>query len=293
MKRKKINLKIDYTKLDIISEYNTDDIKYPIILASPHSGTVIPQEFLKKINLSKDELRNSEDIFVTELMQQAIDLGFTMLSMNMHRTFIDVNRAINEIDNEMYYDLPQKDKFNTRRARYGLGLIHKTVAISKNIYDGLISHREVAIRIKKTYVPYHKKLKQLINRCHKKFGFCLLIDCHAMPNKICSIMNETKRIDFCIGDLFGKSCPEKVVEALKKMLENNNYRVELNRPYSGAYTAMKYTNVKKRTYILTLETNKSIYSDENVYKKTHEFQEVSAHITESLVQLSSFLLDFK
>ena len=63
------------------------------------------------------------------------------------------------------------------------------------------SYPEAMERIRNVYEPYHKRLKQLVDKCVRKFGFCLLLDCHSMPSLICNIMNEAKPLDFCLCTL--------------------------------------------------------------------------------------------
>lgn len=294
MKSKIVNFNVDYKKLNILDEFNTEDIKYPIVLSSPHAGTVLPEEFIKNILLTSDELRDSEDIFVTELVKPVSEAGIPLLSMNIHRTFIDVNRDKIEIDDSMYFDkLQSENSLNMRRCRYGLGVIHRVVSQNKDIYGGQISFQEVRKRFENVYDVYHKRLKQIVDKCKKKFGFCLLIDCHSMPSKICHIMNETKQVDFCIGNLFGESCPEEVSQFLKNALEQGGYRVEFNRPYSGAYITFNYCQPRQNLYTLHFEVNKSLYMTEDVYKKNDNFQSVSSHIATSIVGLGNFLLDLK
>lgn len=294
MSKKHLNFNVDYTKLNIFDEFNTQDIKYPIVLSSPHSGDVFPKEFLKNSKLSADELRDSEDVYVTELIKYASDAGIPLISLNIHRTFIDVNRDKIELDDTMYFDKPDNSKqINLRRCRYGLGIIHRVVSQNKEIYDGLLSYEEVLKRFSNVYDVYHKRLKQLVDKVKRKFGFCLLIDCHSMPSKICSVMNETKMVDFCLGTLFGESCPNQVASFLKEELETKDYRVELNRPYTGAYITFNYCQPRQNIFTLHLEINKSIYMDETVYKKNDNFQTVNTNISTSIVHLGEFLLDFK
>lgn len=38
MTEKKIDFKVDYSKLNIISEHNTKEPRYPMVLSVPHSG---------------------------------------------------------------------------------------------------------------------------------------------------------------------------------------------------------------------------------------------------------------
>ncbi len=295
MTDKHIDFRINYKTLKIFDEYNTKDFVYPIVLSSPHSGKDFPAEFLKNSCLSKAELRSSEDGFVDDIILGASQAGIPMIAMNLPRTFIDVNRDKIELDNSMYFDAPQSpsNAIGSRRCRVGLGVVHRIVAQNKPIYKGLLSFAEVQERIKFAYDPYHKRLKQLIDKCQKKFGFCLLVDCHSMPSKICNIMNETKPVEFCISNLFDESCPAEISEFVGQQLSTKGYRVEFNRPYAGAFITFNYCQPRKNIFTLQIEMNRSLYMDENVYKKNANFQSVSSNVCESLIALGKFLLDFK
>lgn len=290
---KHIDFRINYKKLKIFDEFNTKDFQYPIVLSSPHSGCDFPQEFLQNSCRSESELRSSEDSFVNDIIIDASNAGIPMISMNIPRTFVDVNRDKIEIDDTMYFDkAPSPDTVGSRRCRVGLGVIHRIVAQNKPIYDGLISYEEAQERIKYVYEPYHKRLKQLIDKCQKKFGFCLLVDCHSMPSKICNIMNESKPVEFCISNLFDESCPAPISAFIGEQLSQKGYRVEFNRPYAGAFITFNYCQPRKNIHTLQLEINRSLYMDENVYKKNNDFQSVSKCVSESLIALGKFLLDF-
>lgn len=61
-KEQQIKFDIDYKSLDVFSVKNEDNIKFPIVLSSPHSGSLFPNGFNGKgIALSENELRTSED----------------------------------------------------------------------------------------------------------------------------------------------------------------------------------------------------------------------------------------
>lgn len=291
---KRINFKVDYKKLKIFEEFNTENPQFPIVLSSPHSGCDFPKEFLEASCLSIEELRASEDCFVTEIVKAASDAGIPLLSMNIPRTFVDVNRDKIELDETMFYDAPQvAGGLGSRRCRVGLGVIHRIVAQNKNIYSGKISYGEAMERLAKVYDPYHKRLKQLVDRVTRKFGYCLLVDCHSMPSKICNIMNESKPVEFCLCTLFDESCPTRMSERLSHSLEADGYRVEFNRPYAGAFITFNYCQPRKNIYTLQLEVNRSLYMSENVYKKNTQFQKVSSDICAAILDLGKFLLDFK
>lgn len=292
MDNKILNFTVDYSKLAVYDEFNTKDIKYPMILSSPHSGEIFPSEFLAHSALYEKELRSSHDCYVTELIKKASDSGIPLLSMNISRTFIDVNRDKIELDDTMFYNAPKRNDINSRRCRVGLGVLHRVVYPNKNIYDGLLNYNEAQERIKKIYDVYHKRLTQLIEKCIKKFGYCYILDCHSMPSMICNIMNETKPLDFCICNLFDESCPAEVSAFLRKELEAYGYRAEYNRPYSGAYITFNYCQPRRKIFTLQLEINRQLYMYEKSFNKNNKFQLVSSQISDSITSLGNFLLDF-
>jgi N-formylglutamate deformylase len=287
------DFKVDYKKLKIFDENQITDIKYPVILSIPHAGTVFPDEFLNYTSRTIEELRSNEDLFVSDLIEPLMSEGIQVLSMNIARAFIDINRDKIELDDTMFYNAPKSSDVNSRRCRVGLGVLHRVVYQNKNIYDGLLNYEEAMDRIKNVYEPYHKRLKQLVDKCVRKFGFCLLVDCHSMPSMICNIMNENKALDFCVCNLFGESCPDEISGKIYDELQKNDYRVEYNRPYAGAFITFNYCQPRKKIYTLQLEINRAIYMDEQSRQKNKQFQSVASHVSDSLVSLGHFLLDLK
>ncbi len=293
MSEKKLNFKVDYSKLEIISEYNTQNQRYPLVLSVPHSGRLFPKEFLKHICVSEEELRSNEDPFVDELVMDASNLGIPMVKLNMGRAFIDVNRDAIEIDPAMFYNYPENNMISgNRRSRVGLGLFHRITAERKSIYDGLLDYNEAQARIKNVYNVYHKSLQKIIDKTVKKFGICLVLDCHSMPSKICNIMEDNRQIEFCLGTRFEQSCPLEIIEFMNQYL-GQKYNVSLDCPYSGAYISFNYCQPRKNVYTLQMEINRALYEVEPVHKKTSNFQYISTDISDAITGLANFLLDFK
>ena len=143
MAEKHIDFKVNYRKLRIFEECNTSEIKFPMVLSAPHCGQFFPEEFLNAVKMDINELRSNEDSFVDELVRPASDAGIPMISMNINRAFVDVNRDKIEIDPAMFFNHPQKDLPMGRRCRVGLGVIHRISANNNNIYDGLLNFDEV------------------------------------------------------------------------------------------------------------------------------------------------------
>lgn len=282
---------IDYQKLKVYNEVNTENISFPLIVSIPHAGRVFPEEFFQMTNLSLEELRSNEDLFVDELISPLKNNGLTVLSANISRAFIDLNRDKIELDEKMFDDYPaDKMIFENNRCRFGLGLIHRITSQGKPIYKSPLLFDEVQDRIKNVYNVYHLRIKQLIEDCVQKFGICFLLDCHSMPSKICSIMNDDMKIDICLGDLFSQSCPQKMTDFIMDNLSKKNYDVVKNIPYSGAYTTFNYCRPRENIYTLQLEINRSLYTREKLLLKNDNFQKLQADISGCLLDFAKFLL---
>lgn len=284
---------VNYKNVTVFNEQGTDDPKYPLLVCVPHAGTYLPDEFLKASLLDKKQLLSNADLFVDELAMPLVNIGIPVISMQIARSFIDVNRDKIELDAKMFYDYPaDKIAVENNRCRFGLGLIHRIDAENNPIYGGLISYSEVQQRIKNVYDVYHKRLQYLINKCLKKFGICLLLDYHSMPSKICSIIPDSPKIDFCLGDLFSQSCPTQYTACLQENLKNKGYMATVNVPYSGAFTTFNYCQPRRKIYTLQLEVNRGIYADEKSFEKNSNFQKVSLDVAESVHELAKKMLDF-
>ncbi len=265
-----------------------------MVISVPHAGRLFPKEFLENIAVSEKELRASEDCFVDELLMKASDAGIPMISMNISRSFVDANRDKIELDASMFYDYPHDDNCqDSNRCKVGLGVIHRVADNKKNIYADKISYKEAMERIKNVYDPYHKRLAQLIDKAHKKFGFCFVLDCHSMPSKICSMLIDDKQIEVCIGTLFEQSCPASLYEFMKKEWVEKGYNALYNCPYSGAYITFNYCQPRKKTFSMQLEVNRALYLQEKTYKKNNNFQKLSDDLGGVVLNFAKKLLDFK
>lgn len=288
---KKISIKPNYKSMQIFSAFNAENIEFPLILTVPHSGKYFPPEFLKNVQSDVNTLRRNEDLFVDELLQGAVDAGIPMLKMEISRAFVDLNRNKLELDPAMYFNYPQdQEMLFDKHSRAGLGVIHRINYKREDLYAGLLDYNEVQERLLNIYDVYHEKLQQMIDSVLQKFGFCLVLDCHSMPSKICSIIDDRSGIDICLGNLFSQSCPQEMSDYLAGQFWDKNYNVEFNCPYSGAYITFNYCQPRQKTYTLQLEVNRGLYANEDMLEKSDNFTAVAADVSESIVALADNLL---
>lgn len=290
MQNDKLDIVIDYKNMRIYSEKNTADLCYPLILSVPHSGQYFPPEFAANIQCDIPTMRRNEDLFVDELLTDAVDAGLPLLKMEVTRTFIDLNRDRLEVDPTMYYNYPCDDNIMfDKHCRVGLGVVHRINFRRENIYGGLLNYNEVQKRLTNVYDVYHQRLQQLINQCLKKFGFCLVLDCHSMPSKICSIIDDRSGIDICLGNLFSQSCPQDISDFLAAQFWNKNYNVEFNCPYSGAYITFNYCQPRRKMYTLQLEINRALYANEDLLSRNDNFANLATDVSTAVIELAENL----
>ena len=290
MEKNKLDFKIDYKKMPVFADYNTDNIRFPLILSMPHSGSYFPPEFLEQVNSSVEVMRHNEDIFVDELLQPATDFGVPTIKMLVSRSVIDLNRDRLELDPQMFFNYPKdKDILYDKHCRVGLGVVHRINYLREPLYKGLLDYKEVEARLKNLYDVYHNRLQQIIQKCIKKFGFCLVLDCHSMPSKICSIIDDRSGIDICLGNLFSQSCPQEMSDFFAGQFWDKNYKVEFNCPYSGAFITFNYCQPRRKMYTLQLEINRALYAYEDALQKSEHFYQMQDDVCEAIINLAQYL----
>jgi N-formylglutamate amidohydrolase len=257
----------------------------PLVLASPHSGTEYPADFLAASRLDPVALRRSEDSFVDELFGAAPRLGAPLLSARFPRAYIDVNREAYELDPGMFVDaLPKFVNAGSPRVRMGLGTIARIVASGEEIYAKKLRFVEAQQRIERLYRPYHQALHGLVEETAVLFGGCLLLDCHSMPSGGDSPC-EKSGADIVLGDCHGVSCAPQFVEAARRFLVEHGFAVAINAPYAGGFTTGHYGRPRVHRHALQIEVNRALYMNERDYERKAYFPRLVQDLAELVDRL--------
>ncbi|MBV8119603.1 MAG: N-formylglutamate amidohydrolase [Alphaproteobacteria bacterium] len=257
----------------------------PLVLASPHSGTEYPADFLAASRLDPVALRRSEDSFVDELFGAAPRLGAPLLSARFPRAYVDVNREAYELDPSMFADaLPKFVNAGSPRVRMGLGTIARIVASGEEIYAKKLCFAEAQRRIERLYRPYHQALRGLVEKTEAQFGGCLLVDCHSMPSGADSAC-EKSGADIVLGDCHGVSCAPQFVEAARCFLVERGFAVAINVPYAGGFTTGHYGRPRVQRHALQIELNRALYMNERDYERKACFPRLVHDLAELIDRL--------
>jgi N-formylglutamate amidohydrolase len=252
----------------------------PLVLASPHSGTEYPANFLAVSRLDPVTLRRSEDSFVDELFGAGPRLGAPLLSARFPRAYVDVNREAYELDPDMFVDaLPKFVNAGSPRVRMGLGTIARIVASGEEIYAKKLCFAEAQRRIEQLYRPYHRALRGLVEETAALFGGYLLIDCHSMPSGG-DAARERSGADIVLGDCHGVSCGPQFVDAARRFLVERGFAVAINAPYAGGFTTGHYGRPSVQRHALQIEVNRALYMNERDYQRKDYFPRLVQDLAE-------------
>jgi N-formylglutamate amidohydrolase len=262
----------------------------PLVLASPHSGTQYPPEFLAASRLDPLTLRRSEDSYVDEIFDPGLALAVPLLKARFPRAFLDPNREPFELDPEMFEDaLPAYVNSRSPRVRVGLGTVARVVATGEEIYARKLRFAEAVERIELLYRPYHRALKQLVAATRDRFGFYLLVDCHSMPSAVAPTERGSGRgrADIVLGDCHGTACHPVVIETAHHMLRAQGYTVARNAPYAGGFTTSHYGKPHTGGHGLQIELSRSLYMDERDFVRKPFLGRLAADMRDLIAPLAA------
>lgn len=236
----------------------------PVVLASPHSGRLYPDDLMAASRLGHTAIRRSEDALVDRLAAGAPPLGMSLLLARYARAYVDVNREPYELDAGMYEDdLPAFARSRTARVAAGLGAIARVVGDGQEIYARKLNFAEAKARIEAVHRPYHRALSDLVGSVRARFGLCVLIDWHSMPSAAGVAAAKGGRVaDFVLGDRFSTACAPGVTRLVEQALAGMGYAVARNAPYAGGYTTEFYGRPGRGVHALQVEINRALYLDE-------------------------------
>ena len=192
----------------------------PLVVASPHSGSLYPPEFLAQAAVPLAALRRAEDAFVDELFAAAPGLGIPLLAARFPRSYVDANREPYELDPGMFEGpLPRALNHRTTRVAAGLGMIPRVAASGEAIYRGRVPAGEIERRLETCWRPYHLTLSMLVEQTYAQFGGALLIDAHSMPSSASGIglRERDNRVDIVLGDNHGEACAPILIDCVEQL----------------------------------------------------------------------------
>lgn len=254
-----------------------------VVFSSPHSGRVYPRDMMDRTMLSPTQIRSSEDAYVDELFASAPLNGAPLLTAQVPRAYLDLNRAAEELDPALIHDVSRP--LRNPRVSSGLGVIPRVVGGGRAIYRGKMPLSEAQTRITRYWHPYHAALQTLLDESQVLFGHAILIDCHSMPREAVATGPAGTRPDVVLGDKFGASAAEPVVAQIEAAFQAEGFRVTRNLPFAGAYIAQHYGRPSMGQHAVQIEIDRSLYLDEASQEKSSGFLPLRDRLSRVIARL--------
>ncbi len=235
----------------------------PVMIAVPHAGRAYPRSLLRDMRHPDSAALKLEDRYVDKLARAvAAETGAALLVAQAPRAMIDLNRAPEDIDWEMFgrADRPVGGGDPaSRRARSGLGLIPRRLPGIGELWRRRHDEQDLRERIAGIHVPYHARLAAMLGTLHERWGAALLIDLHSMP-PLASRLGQPAA-EFVIGDRFGTTAHGSLVGTAFAHLAEAGRRAAHNRPYAGGYVLERHGAPGAGIHALQIEIDRSCYLD--------------------------------
>jgi N-formylglutamate deformylase len=252
------------------------DGRWPLILASPHSGREYPPAFMAASRLSPMQLRRAEDPLVDELLDGVT--GVPVLRARFARAFLDLNRSADELDPAMFEGPLPVPSRTTERVAAGLGVLPRVAGQGLDIYRRRLTVGEAETRIAALHRPWHDRLAELIARARTRHGYAILVDCHSMPTPQGPFAPQ-----IILGDRHGSSAAPALVALAEAHFRSTGWRVGRNIPYAGGHTTAFHADPANGIHTLQIEIDRSLYLDPLRLTRGRHFDSVARQLT-SLVE---------
>ena len=265
----------------------------PLVCDSPHSGTAYPDDFGHAVPLAL--LRRGEDTHVHRLWHTAPAHGATLIAATFPRTYIDVNRADNDLDPAQIDGAWPVPLAPGPKTRQGLGLIWQQISkdgVATPLYARPRTVAEVQHRIAQYWRPYHAALLAAIDASVQRFGAVWHLNLHSMPNDVYQRLGRTDApplADFVLGDRDGTTCAPEFLHLIGDTLRGFGYSVAYNEPYKGVELIGRIGQPALGRHSLQIEIRRPVYMDEDTRAPNAGFAPLQQHLDQVLATVAGYV----
>jgi N-formylglutamate deformylase len=259
-------------------------VEVPLVFDSPHSGSHYPDDF--RFCCPLEVLRTAEDTYVDELYAAAPEFGAALIGAVFPRSYLDPNRAVDDLDTALIDGPWPSDLKPSHRTRSGLGVVRRVARTGTPIYDRKLSVAEIVARLERYHTPYHRVLEEACNRAHGKFGIVWHVNCHSMPSQR-SGKKGGHCPDFVLGDRDGTTCEPELTDFVARVLRGRGYTVRINEVYKGVEIVRRQGRPGEGRHSLQIEVDRALYMDQKTLEKAPGFAQLQADITQLIETLAT------
>lgn len=235
----------------------------PVLIAVPHAGRIYPSSLVRELRHPESVALRLEDRYVDRLAEQvAAETGAGLLVAHAPRAMIDLNRAPDDVDWEMFERASRPEgggKAPSRRVLSGLGLVPRRLPGLGELWRNRQREHDLTGRIEGVHRPYHEALSRSLEILRDRWGAALLLDLHSMPPLPSRLGAPSAQ--FVVGDRFGVTCNGGVIAAAFAHFAERGCPAAHNRPYAGGYVLERHGKPQAGLHAMQLEVDRSAYLD--------------------------------
>jgi N-formylglutamate deformylase len=230
------------------NSYSFHEGTIPLLISVPHDGRKIPKDIESRMTAAGRSMVDT-DWHVAQLYEFGRRLGASMIVAGYSRYVVDLNRPAN--DEVMY------------AGQTSTGLCPLQTFSGDNIYDDVnaIDAAETTDRIERYWNPYHDKIAATLEAFREQHGYALLWDAHSIPSVVPRLF-DGELPELNIGTWGGRSCAQKIAQAVVSRAESGEYETVLNARFQGGYITRHYGQPDRQIHAIQLEIAQRAYMDE-------------------------------
>jgi N-formylglutamate amidohydrolase len=235
---------------------------------------VVPADARTSILLTDDalsaELLRMTDSFTDELFR---------LNPRVARSVVfPVSRLV--VDPERFLD----DSAEPMSGR-GMGVVYTRTADGAAL-RGAVDEKTRRALVTAHYLPHHHRLTEAVEAAARRWGSCLVVDCHSFPSSPLpyELDQSPGRPEICLGtDAFHTPAPLAAVAV--GLFRDAGFRVQLDRPFSGALVPATHYQRDTRVMAIMVEVNRSLYMNEGSGERLATFGEIASRLRSAVTRL--------
>lgn len=255
-----------------------EEARLPLIAHIPHSGTHIPQAIRSELSLGDEDLRAEvlrvTDHFTDRLFGSVAEFGGVRFVNHISRLVFDPERFRDDADEVM--------------ASRGAGAVYATTSDGARLRSITASRREEILV--GFFDPYLLAMADAVDEMKRRFGCCLILDCHSFPRVPLGweLHLEGTRPHIDVGtDPFHS--PADLVTALAQVGVERGFVTGRDHPFTGCYVPIRHYRRDEQVWSVMIEIRRDLYMDESTGVESKGFDSTALLVSQMIGRSARWL----